>query len=355
MFNKKDYAVGIDIGNHFIKIVRLIYNESYIGVDRYIIQRTPNQIISKGIIQYPEDLGKIIQAILIEQNIKCKRASVSIPLGDETVILKWIDLPNFKKREMGKALDAMIEDEFRTSKENLYYNWTKIKEKKVDKQEGAEVIVAGATRDCVDNMVSTLKLAKMKPYYLEPDIFSILRCLKLQPNENVAIIDLSATLTKINIIEKNIFTYSRNIPYGGFEWVNRIMEFQGFDIKSAEKELMTNATISLNMEELSLEQQALCDILSEPIDEMFDEVINTLDFYQERYKTTINSIIFTGSGSRVNGLISYAEEKIGIPCKLIEPYFASKLDVRQKNALEKVWPSIAVATGLALKEVTDNV
>jgi len=198
-FNKNNYAIGIDVGSHFIKIVRLVYNNDKIGIDRYIIQKTPRQLLDNGIVQFPEDLGRILDTIFIEHDIKCKSASVSLPIRNETVLLKWIELPNLKEKEMEKALGSMIEDEFRIPANNLYFNWTKIKEDRYDGKEIAQVLLVGAIKEGVDNMVAVLKEAKIKPYHLEGDIFSLMRGVGQEViDKNIAIIDIGFNQTAIS-------------------------------------------------------------------------------------------------------------------------------------------------------------
>ena len=355
-FNKNNYAIGIDVGSHFIKIVRLVYNNDKIGIDRYIIQKTPRQLLDNGIVQFPEDLGRILDTIFIEHDIKCKSASVSLPIRNETVLLKWIELPNLKEKEMEKALGSMIEDEFRIPANNLYFNWTKIKEDRYDGKETAQVLLVGAIKEGVDNMVAVLKEAKIKPYHLEGDIFSLMRGVGQEViDKNIAIIDIGFNQTAISMFSNKHLKYSRYISNGGAEWIKKVIDELGFDEKSAEEELFENGCVSVDGEGLDFQQQAFSDVLSNAIDLSLDEIGNTIDFYEDRYNNNIDEIILTGGGARLKGIDTYIESRLGIPTIISKPYFVKNLSLQEREELEPLWPSLMVAIGLALKEVSDNV
>lgn len=355
-FSKGNYSIGIDIGTHAMKIVRLVYDNNTIGIDKYIIQRTPKQLLENGIVQYPEDLGKILDTIFIEHDINCKRASISLPVRNETVLLKWLEVPNLKNKEMEKALQSMLEDEFRIAPDKLYFNWAKIKEDKYDGKETAQVLLVGAIKEGVDNIVTALKEAKIKPYHLEGDIFSLMRAVGEDViSKNVAIVDIENNQTTISMFSNKHLKYSRNIPNGGAEWIKSIMRELDYDEKSAETELYENGCIAVDGEGLDFQQQTYSNTLSTSIDIILDEIGNTIEFYEDRYKAKIEEIILTGGGASLKGIDTYIYNKLGIPTTIAKPYFAKHLSLQDKETLNPLWPTLMVATGLALKEVLDNV
>lgn len=359
MFNKKKQAIGIDVGSHFIKIVCLSYDDERVGFDKYIIQKTPNQMVQNGVIQYPDDLAEILQGILLEHDIKTKSASIAIPVGEEAGMLKWLDMPNLKPKEMKKALEENIEDEFHRTPNELYYNWHKVREKKEGKKEVAEMLMAAVTKTSMDSALTLLQKNKMKPYFGEIDVFSSVRTLiedqKQIREENIAIIDLGATETLISIFNQGNYSYMRNLPYGGFQWISRVSDLQGLDMKEAEKQFIANAAISNRPEELPFEKQVIADLILEPVSDLVNEIEETFEFFQDYSKANIDKIILTGGGARMHGMSQFIEEKLNIPTQIGISHFAKNLPKKQQDILQPIWPSLHVAFGLALKEVQDYV
>lgn len=359
MFGNRKNAIGIDFGTHFIKIVSLIYDENNVKFDKYIIQKTPVHLINNGVIQQTEDLGTITRSLLNELQLKPKHISFSIPVGEDSALIKWVEAPNLKPKELGKAVESMLEDEFRHPPQELYYNWLKLSNVSKDGKDIANIMVVGVLKNIMDNTLETLKFAKVKPYYAEADIFSTIRSLfpKQRGNKklNVSIVDIGANKTLIAFIKDGELSYIRNIPIGGYELLSRISNYQGLDAKSAEEQLFTHGAISSNPKELSFEQQVICDCISEPLEMILEEIKMTNDFYQEHYHAVIDKMIFVGGASRIKGIEKFSSDFLNVPCEIGIPEFANKIEHSKREELEKVWPSLTVALGLALKEVENNV
>lgn len=362
MLDKKNYTLGIDIGANNIKIALLSYTENNTTLEKYIIQRTPSQFIENGIVIYPEELGQIINSLLAEYGIKCKNVSFSTPFGDDIGNIKVTSLPNLKKKELSKAIISMIEDELLMPIEKIYYNWEQINVKKIDGQELAEVLLVGASKVAIDNLLSTVKTIKMKPYYAELDIFSIMRAIDGTKGENIAIIDIGYKQTKVCLYGDNLPPYSRVIPHGGLGMIQSIAEEYSKDFKSAEfllqehGALCTNQYPFSNFNDLTFEEKECSKIISKNVDVIIDEIKTTLDFNKEYSNIDVDKLVLVGSFSKTKGITNYFNANIGYKTEIINiPYIGFSDAFDNKETVLKDIPAIAGAIGLALKEVKDNV
>lgn len=380
MTKKAKKSVGIDVGSKFIKIVSLEYNEETIEIDRYIIQKTPSTLVVNGVIQFPEDLGEIIESLLKENDIKTKHASISIPVGEETALLKWVDVPDLKPKEMNKAIHSIIEDELLHSPDNLYYNWERVSEKEKNKDGSVSLILVGVIKQSMDNHIKFLKKTKIKPYFAEADIFSHVRSLInpksfLQKDQNKMIIDIGSNGIIMGFIQEGKFAYMRNIPTGTNGLVDKISLGMSIGSKEAEEELIKNGVISEEIYTLPFDSQPVAEILLPAVDVLVDGIMDTLYFYKDFSGGEVDEIILTGGGSSIEGISQFIESRLGIRTRIGQPYFIKKdehdeeefvkktgdffeeevVTEKPKTPLEKDLPILNIAIGLALKEVLDNV
>lgn len=381
MSKKTKKAVGIDIGSHFMKIAILSYTDNHIELEKFIVQKTPAQLVVNGVIQFPDDLGEIVQSILQEEGIKVKQASISIPVGEETAILKWVNVPDLKPKEMQKAVHSIIEDELLHPPDSLYYNWQRINEKEKNNDGAVELILVGVLKPAMDNHLQFLKKTKIKPYYAEADIFSTLRSIFspkefLNPTVNKMVIDIGANETIMGFIQNGKFAYMRNVPMGGQSWIQQLCDSRGLNPKEAEEELLNNGAVAENIYELSFDEQVTAEVVTPMLEGMTDVILDTIYFYKDFSKGEIDEIILTGGGARLKGMEEYMSNRLNIPCHIGTPHFIEleeekieppavgnffekseeeQVPEQVQDTLKSVLPSLNIAIGLALKEVYDNV
>lgn len=354
MLKRKKYSVGIDFGSSYIKIIRLSYDGDFISLDRMICVKTPPEALSDGVIQNPELLSTVLNSILAENGIKTKMASLSICFGPDTALIKWMEFPAFNRKELEMAIINKLEDEFKVPQVNIYYNWCKIADTKTDGQSISEVVVVGAMKGVVDNAVRTLKLSKIKPYFMEVDCYSIMRALNIKDNINTVVVNIGSSKTNLFAIANQEMNYCRNLDYNASSLLETLSTFLGYEMERSEEELIENGIICPFDVAVSFKQEPIREIIQPQVDRLVDEIVQTIEYYQEQYGYTVEHLVFCGGGAKINGLISYVEEKVGIPCNIGVPYFNNTLPTKQREALASDWASYLVAAGLALKEVQDN-
>lgn len=355
---KKKRAVGIDIGTSYIKIVTLLYDDKNIEIEHVIVQKTPKQMVVNGMIQYPDDLGEIVLGLLQEYGIKAKHASLSIPSGEETAFLKWTNVPNLKPKELKKAVDAIVEDEFSHPPENLYYNWEVLGENTKEKLGALDLLMVGVLRPSMDAALGFMRKTKLKPYYAEVDVFSSIRTIlsesELKGSDlNRMVVDIRSNDTVLSFIQNGKFVYTRSIPLGSTNFIQQIVDIRGVSFKEAEEDILLNGGVSDNPYDLSFEKQTTAEILNILVDTLTDEIRTTLDFFKDYSKGEVDDTIIVGGGALIQGIAPYMESRLMMPVSISTPKVHQ--NITYKEEVEEVWPLLHVAFGLAIKEVRDNV
>lgn len=389
--NKTNTAVGLDIGSKYIKAAVLEYTEEKIELANYFIQKTPSNVIENGIVKSPTDLGEIIKSLFVEKGIEAKNISIAIPINDEAAVIKWVTTPNLKGKDMDKLVFSLIEDELNHSPNELYYNWQKVEE---NEDGSIDILLVGSMKNAVDSRLNSLKVAKLKPYFAEADIFSIIRALVPKedyenPEKNNVIVDIGYSETTMAFFKEGKFVYNRSIPMGLRDVMESISDGMNIEMADAERELNENGYVSNDIYSVPFDAQIVAEYTQQPIINIGNAIIDTIYFYKEQFKgVELDNLILTGSGARIEGIDSFLEELVEIKTTIGTPYFLEEKNTVEesenvavsiekeidysmpsyeeadeetnagnsyKEQLKKDLPSLHTAIGLALKEVIDNV
>jgi len=73
--------------------------------------------------------------------------------------------------------------------------------------------------------------------------------------------------------------------------------------------------------------------------------------YLRKYKVKLQKVILSGASARLLGLTSYMAEKLGIDVIIGDPFARITYPEALKPILIELGPSLAVAVGLALREL----
>jgi len=359
MFRSSEKALGIDIGRRFIKIVGLNHRAGALTLDKYVVQRTPSQIIKDGVIEYPEELASIIKSLLIEHDMKHRRAAISFSLNDGAGLVTKMEVPRLSTKEILKVIAMQVEDETGHRLESLYGNFTTTKTVALEGKETAEILFAAAHKECADRVFSVLKAVGLRPSYAEIDIFSSMRALFREgrthsPKDATVLVDIGDIQSRFFVARTNSFDYLRTIPLGGGEWISKAAEFLGGGLKEAEEALHRNGVAFTEEATLPVEVRGISKAISESVGQVVEELKNTVEFYEEMQDKKVGRVILLGGGARLKGLRAKVSSSLGIPCENAKPGTHLILSSEQQEELSDVWPSIAVAVGLAMKEASLN-
>src|SRR5206468_11849773 len=178
------------------------------------------------------NVSRAIANIFNEHKIKTTRVAASV--SGHSVIVKNIVLPQMTDEELQESFGWHAEEHipFDISDVNLDYQIT---EKSPD---AIHVLLAACKKDKVANLKQAIQLAGKQPAVIDVDAFALQNCYELnydpQPREIVALLNIGASTTNINVLSGVRSVFTRDATFGGNQYTSLLQKELGLTFDQAE-------------------------------------------------------------------------------------------------------------------------
>ncbi|MBW2467442.1 MAG: pilus assembly protein PilM, partial [Deltaproteobacteria bacterium] len=163
--------------------------------------------------------------------------------------------------------------------------------------------------------------------------------------ENVVLVDVGATKMSINIVSEGISVLARDVVVGSRQLTDQIQNRFGVTLEEAEG-------LKIGYEPVEDRQKDLDEIYTNTCTQWALELKKAIDlFYTNNPDKTLNKIILSGGGSRIQGLDQFFAEEIGLEVEQLDPFTKIKSDSKNIDPayLKYIGPEMAIAAGLAIR------
>src|SRR5256714_13456679 len=275
MFKKstgKKNLVGLDIGSSSIKAVELQKKGNSYQLVNLGFENLQADTVVDGQIMELNNVSNVITSIFNEHEIKTSRVAASV--SGHSVIVKNIVLPQMSEDELRESFSWHAEEHipFDISDVNLDYHVTG------STPDAIHVLLAACKRDKVANLKQTIQLAGKQPSVIDVDAFALQNCYELnyepQPGQVVALLNIGASTTNINILNGERSVFTRDASFGGNQYTSLLQKELGLNFDQAEQ-----VKRGMPLPE-SAEQRDIKPILDTVSDILALEIQKTMDFYR---------------------------------------------------------------------------
>lgn len=344
--NAKTPLVGIDISSTAVKLLQLSENAGRYRVEHYAVEPLPpNAVVEKNIVQ-PEAVGEAIKRAVARSGTRLKHAAAAV--SGSSVITKIIPV-------QGDLDEDALEDVVQSEASN--YIPYPIDEVSLDFEvlgampnnpEMLQVLLAASRTENVELRQSALDLGGMTAKVIDVEAFAMENAFKLVadqlsvPREAlVALVDIGATMTTLNVLKNQRSIYTREQVFGGKQLTDEVMRRYGLSYEEA-----TAAKRQGGLPE-SYEVEVL-----EPFKEALVQQVSRLlqFFYAGSDHNRVDQVVLAGGCASIAGIATLVEEQLGIPTVMANPLANMALGPRvQAHALVQDAPALMIACGLALR------
>jgi type IV pilus assembly protein PilM len=340
--------VGVDIGSNSVKAVELQGKGSDLQLLNLGFQTLQADSVVDGQIMELNAVSNAISSIFNEHKIKTTKVAAGV--NGHSVIVKNIVLPQMTEDELQESFAWHAEEHipFDISDVNLDYHVTNRSD------DAIHVLLAACKRDKVANLKQAIQLAGKQPTVVDVDAFALQNCYELnydpQPGHVVALLNIGASTTNINILNGVRSVFTRDATFGGNQYTSLLQKEMGLTFDQAEA-----VKRGMPVPE-GIEQRDIAPILDTVSDILALEIQKTMDFYRatvEEGESAVEKILVSGGGSKLKGLVEFLSKRFEVPVEMFDPFRKIKVDSRgfDPEYMREIVPEMAIAVGLALRGV----
>lgn len=354
MFNKS--FLGIDIGSNSIKAVEIVKT----GRNQFKVERLGRIAMPKNAVVSGEIIDKAAVQNSLKELIKALKPSTSkavIAITSKSVITRSIRMPIMTMNEIEESLKYEVERYIPMSLDDIIYDFSDAGVVEADGGKQQQVMLVAAPKKEIYGLYEFFKQAGVNPIAIETPAFALWRlyCIVASAAEDTfACLDMGNQTSTIIIFKEKKPHFIRQIPLGGQHIWEAITASMGaaFDEAAASLEsdlgfLPNNATDNLDPEAVQRDM-----LLRAAFGDFVHEIRRSMDFYRMQSRdASISRLILCGGLTKINGIDDFfasefaMEVSVGKIAPLVDKHKIAD------SIKEKLSPDMAVAIGLALREV----
>src|SRR5215471_8735974 len=225
---RRKLLVGIDIGTHSIKLVRLKpRRQGYQLLNFGIMPLEPDTIVD-GNIADVHAIVEAIQNLIRMERIKAKEVATAI--SGPSVIVKRIRLPQMTEQELSEAIQGEAEQHipFEIADVNIDFQMLPAAQEDDERADNQmDVLLVAAKKDKIRDYTNLLTTAGLNPVVVDIDVFALENEYELAIGQGegvVALVDIGATTMNINVLKAGSTLFQRDIAIGGNRYTAAIQK-----------------------------------------------------------------------------------------------------------------------------------
>jgi len=338
--------LGIDIGDSSLKMVELKRHNRQISLVNYAFSENVNEVNFTKV----EDIAYLTKAIIkvkADAGITCLRATASLPTF--AVFSSIINLANVDK----KNLDAVVNEEAKKviplPPEEMILDWKLVPdaENETGVRGGVRVFLTGSPKKLVRKYLDIFKQAKLVLASLETETFSLVRALLGNDKSTAMIVEIGANSTDIFIVKESIPVLNRSLAICGSTVTKALAEKLGVSYAQAEQ-FKLDLSVSLSVDS----PEELPKLIEKTLEPIVTEMQYMLDFFKTQNNGEVEKIILSGGGALLLNLADYLSRRLNLKVIIGDPWSHINYPAELTPILKEVGPRLAVAVGLAMREIT---
>ncbi|RMG38510.1 MAG: pilus assembly protein PilM [Gammaproteobacteria bacterium] len=348
---KKPLMLGLDISSTAVKLLELSQHSGRGGV-RYRVESyaveplPPNAMVEKNIADV-EAVGDTIAKTVKRAGTRTKHAAVAV--SGSAVITKVLSMPaSMNEREMEAQIELEADQyiPYPLEEVNLDFQVIGPSEKS---PEMVDVLLAASRSENVEARVDALEHAGLICDVVDVEAYAMERaCGQLAeqwPNggENlvVAVADIGATTTTLDVLYDNRVIYTREQNFGGRQLTEEIQRRYGLSVEEA----------GMAKRQGGLPDNYVPEVLDPFREAMVQQVNRSIQFFfSASNHNAVDLVVLAGGCASVPGIDDLVQERLGIETMIANPLANMSVGPRVKpQALSNDAPAMMIACGLALR------
>jgi len=344
VFRKSKSVVGLDLGSQVVKAVEITLEGSEPVITGYARAEIPTG----------GDRAEAIAQVFSQGKFRTKNVVASV--SGQAVVVRYITMVQMSDSELSQAIRFESDKYLPFDTDEVVLDCQKLNRKPPASGEGGTgqddqmgVVLAACRSSVVEEQVRELTGHGLSPIAVDVDVFALANAWELcglaeadfdeEEERAIALVDIGASLTSINVLCGGETCFSREISIGGADMTQaaaRRLGVENFEAEAIKREAEgREAEVS----------RAIAPVL----EDLVSELGLSLDYVENREGLRVDEVLLSGGGILAPGVTGYIEQAIGRTARTWSPLEGLRLDADRLEVedLEAAAPTLAVAIGLA--------
>jgi len=343
-FREDNLFLGIDIGDSSLKMVELKKKANRIYLFNYAFSENVSEVNFNKV----DDAGYLAEAInkvRKDAGITSKRVTASLPTF--AVFSSIININNIDKKGLPEAVSEEAKKVIPLPPEEMILDWKIVEENKAENRSGLRVFLTGSPKKLVRKYINVFKLAKLELASLETETFSLVRSLIGDDKSSVMLVEIGANSTDLSIVKESIPVLNRSLAVCASTVTRLLAEKLGMTYAQAEQ-FKFDLSVSLSADS----REELPQLITKSLEPIITEIQYLLDFFHSKNEEQVEKIVLSGGGALLLNLAAYLEQRLNIKVIVGDPWNRVAYPQELRPVLSEVGPKLAVAIGLAMREIS---
>ncbi len=343
-----NFLIGLDLGSSAVKAVQLRAHKTGFELAKFGFEALPPQSIVDRHVMNPSAVRDTVQALFAKAQIRQKE--VAIGVSGASVIIKKITLPMMDRDELAEQIPWEAEQHIPFNIHDVDVDHQVLQVRPDQGQ--MDILLVAAKKEDVAQYVSLVDEVGLKPVVVDICAFAIQNAFEANYGSSegtVALVDVGATLTTINIVAHGITMFTRDISHGSQFITEEIQRRLQVDFVTAEAYKVGSDSPG-GTDVVPNEAMA---VIRSSLDSLAGEIQRSLDFYLKTADVKgIDRIYVSGGTARNSGLLEAVGARTGTPVERLDPLRRVHVDARHVDLewVRGLAPHIVVALGLGLRK-----
>lgn len=350
LFGRKGTLVGLDIGSRSVKVAEIVDSKNGAKLRRFGTADIPAGAIEDGAISDPQTVADVIRHLFKSSNVK--ETNVAVSIGGYSVIVKKINVQTMPEEQLQETIHFEAEQyiPFDISDVNLDFQ---ILGENENNSGQMSVFLVAAKKEMVNDYINLANLANLNPCIIDVEAFALQNIFEANydiPDENVALIDIGASKTSLNIIKNGSSVFMRDVALGCLQINQKIMSLMDCSHDQAELFKLGESSNKMSADELK-------QIVTSVVTDWCTEIRRAVDFFYTNYPDDqIKRIFLSGGGANLAEFRQLLATESSAQVEILDPFKKFVVDEKafDPEFIRQIAPQAAVAMGLALRKVDDK-
>lgn len=344
LLRKSKSLVGLDLGSSVVKAVEITLE----GPEPVVTGFARVEIPAGG------SQAEAVEALWREGKFRTRRVVTSV--AGQAVVVRYVPMPRMSEGELRQAIRFESDKYLPFDLDEVSLDFQVLDQLSPAAQGSGEggagsmmVLLAACKKDAIDKRLSSVIGQGLLPVAIDVDLFAIANAWELcgvptmesdtGETTAIALVDVGAVRTSINVLCNGETCFSREINIGGSDMTQAVARRLG--VEPFEAEAIKRASDSHEPEVNSAIAPVLEDLVS--------EISLSLDYVEHHSGVRVDEILLSGGGVLAPGASGYIEQATARRTRTWNPLEGMRVDAGRVDVEElEAWaPTLAVAVGLA--------